>query len=56
MEIFLNYLKDRRRIIGLALLFCAIFLSAFALYHLPIGAVLTRHVYVFSFGNNIYFV
>lgn len=40
MKFFLNYLKDRRRIIGLALLFCVIFLSAFALYHLPIGAVL----------------
>ena len=40
MKIFLLYLKQRRRGIFAALLFCTIFAVTFALYHLPVMAVL----------------
>ncbi len=40
MRFFLTYLKKRRVLILTLLLFCLIFLCAFALYHLPVGAVL----------------
>lgn len=40
MSFFFSYLKQRKVGIAVFLLFCAIFLCAFALYHLPAGAVL----------------
>lgn len=40
MKLFLQYLKQRWRGIAAALLFCLIFAVAFALYHLPVAAVL----------------
>ena len=39
-KFFALYLRQRRIQIGVFLLFCAIFLAAFLLYHLPLGAVL----------------
>ena len=36
-KLFLSYLKQRRKIIGLFLLFAAIHMVVFALYHLPIA-------------------
>ena len=40
MRLFLLYLNQRRRGILAALLFCLVFLVSFALYHLPVAAVL----------------
>lgn len=40
MRFFLSYLKQRRRGILIFLLFCAVFLCVFLLYHLPVDAVL----------------
>lgn len=40
MHFFLLYLKQRRRSLLIFLLFCAIFVCVFLLYHLPVGAVL----------------
>ncbi len=40
MKLFLQYLKQRRRIFIVAFVFCIIFAASFLLYHLPIGAVL----------------
>lgn len=40
MRLFLLYLNQRRRGILAALFFCLVFLVSFALYHLPIAAVL----------------
>ena len=40
MKLFLQYLKQRRRIFLVSILFCAIFAVSFLLYHLPIGAVI----------------
>ena len=40
MELFFQYLKQRRRIWILCAVFCLIFAVSFLLYHLPIAAVL----------------
>ena len=40
MKLLLQYLKQRRRIFILGVVFCAIFAVSFLLYHLPIGAVI----------------
>lgn len=40
MKLFAQYLKQRRRGIGVGVLFCAIFVITFALYQLPVNAVL----------------
>ncbi len=40
MKLFFQYLKQYQRVIFAALLFCSIFLITFALYHLPVLAVL----------------
>ena len=40
MKFFIRYLKMRRRVILAYSVFCAVFALSFALYHLPIGAVL----------------
>lgn len=40
MRFFFSYLKHRRTGISVFLLFCLIFLCVFALYHLPVAAVL----------------
>lgn len=40
MKIFLQYLKQRRRIFIIGAVFCIVFALSFLLYHLPIGAVL----------------
>ena len=40
MELFLRYLKQRRRIFIIGAVFCVIFALSFLLYHLPIGAVI----------------
>ena len=39
MKLFLQYLKQRRRLFLVGLVFCFIFAVSFLLYHLPIGAV-----------------
>ena len=40
MAFLLLYVKNRRLGIGVFIVFCLIFLAAFQLYHLPIGAIL----------------
>ena len=40
MLIFIQYLKQRRRIFIIGAMFCGIFAVSFLLYHLPIGAVI----------------
>ena len=40
MKLLLQYLKQRRRIFILGVVFCVIFAVSFLLYHLPIGAVI----------------
>ena len=40
MKLFLQYLKQRRRIFIVGIVFCIIFAASFLLYHLPIGAVI----------------
>ena len=40
MELFLKYLKQRRRILIISAVFCVIFAVSFLLYHLPIEAVI----------------
>ena len=40
MKLFLQYLKQRRRIFIVGIVFCVIFAVSFLLYHLPIGAVI----------------
>ncbi len=40
MGFFRHYLKQRRRVIAVFLLCCAVFFATFALYALPLGAVL----------------
>lgn len=40
MKLFIQYIKQRWRGIAVAILFCVIFAITFALYHLPIEAVL----------------
>ena len=40
MKLFVQYLKQRWRGIAVAILFCVIFVVTFALYHLPVEAVL----------------
>lgn len=40
MKLFLQYLKQRRRILIIGAVFCVIFAVSFLLYHLPIGAVI----------------
>lgn len=39
MKLFLQYLKQRRRVFIVGAVFCIIFAGSFLLYHLPIGAV-----------------
>ena len=39
MKLFLQYLKQRKRIFIVSAVFCVIFAVSFLLYHLPIGAV-----------------
>ena len=40
MKLFLQYLKQRRRIFIVGIVFCVVFAVSFLLYHLPIAAVL----------------
>ena len=40
MGLFLGYLKQRRHVFSVGLVFCIIFAVSFLLYHLPIGAVI----------------
>ena len=40
MKLFLQYLKQRRRVYIVSAVFCVIFAASFLLYHLPIGAVI----------------
>lgn len=40
MKLFFHYLRQRRRALAVLALFCAIFAATFALYHLPVRAVL----------------
>lgn len=40
MKLFLQYLKQRRRIWIVGAVFCVVFAVSFLLYHLPIGAVI----------------
>ena len=40
MKLFLQYLKQRRRLFLVGLVFCVVFAVSFLLYHLPIGAVI----------------
>lgn len=40
MKLFLQYLRQRRRILIIGAVFCVIFAVSFLLYHLPIGAVI----------------
>ena len=40
MKLYLQYLKQRRRIFIIGAVFCIVFALSFLLYHLPIGAVL----------------
>ena len=40
MRLFLQYLKQRRRVFILGTVFCVVFAVSFLLYHLPIGAVI----------------
>ncbi len=40
MRFFAKYLKQRRWVVYVFLLYCAIFLASFSLYRLPLGAVL----------------
>ena len=40
MKLFLQYLRQRRRIFIVGAVFCVIFAVSFLLYHLPIGAVI----------------
>lgn len=40
MKLFLQYIKQRRRGIAVAALFCMIFIITFYLYHLPVKAVI----------------
>jgi len=40
MKLFLQYLKQHRRIFIISAVFCVIFAVSFLLYHLPIGAVI----------------
>ncbi len=47
MKLFLSYLKYHKRLILCCLLFCAVFIAVFALYHLPIEAVLYPFVLCF---------
>lgn len=39
MKLFCAYIRQRRTDIYIFLLFCAVFFGAFALYHLPLGAI-----------------
>ena len=50
MKLFLQYLKQRRRGIAAALLFCVIFAVTFALYRLPVEAVLYPAVICSALG------
>ena len=40
MKLFLQYLKQRRRVYIVSAVFCVIFAVSFLLYHLPIGAII----------------
>lgn len=40
MKLFLQYLKQRRRLLIVGAVFCVIFALSFLLYHLPMGAVI----------------
>ncbi len=40
MKLFISYLKYHKRLILLYVLFCIIFIAVFALYHLPLNAVI----------------
>lgn len=40
MKLFLQYLKQRRRLFIVGAVFCVLFAVSFLLYHLPIGAVI----------------
>ena len=40
MKLFLQYLKQRRRVFIVITVFCVIFVVCFLLYHLPVGAII----------------
>lgn len=40
MKLFLQYLKQRRRVLIVGAVFCIVFAVSFLLYHLPMGAVI----------------
>ena len=50
MKLFLQYLKQRRRIFIIGAVFCIIFAASFLLYHLPIGAVIYPTLLCVAFG------
>lgn len=56
MNFFISYLKQHRMIILVFTLFILIFISAFALYHLPLGAVLYPAGLCVMFGGIFLFL
>ena len=50
MNLFLQYLKQHRRVFILGLVFCVIFTLSFLLYHLPIRAVIYPTLLCAAFG------
>ena len=50
MKLFLQYLKQRRRIFIIGAVFCIVFALSFLLYHLPIGAVIYPTLLCVAFG------
>lgn len=53
MELFLQYLRQRRRIFIVGAVFCVIFAVSFLLYHLPIDAVIYPTSLCAAFGSLI---
>ena len=50
MKLFFSYLHTRRRVIAAFILFAALFFLSFALYRLPLGAVVYPALLCLLFG------
>lgn len=55
MNLFLQYLRQRRRVYIVSAVFCAIFAVSFLLYHLPIGAIIYPTLICSVIGSIIMF-
>ncbi len=51
MKFFVDYLKQRRKGVAVFFLFCIVFFSAFALYHLPVAAAAYPTAVCFFMGS-----